>query len=70
MSLQKFVCVDNRNGNGFIYDLTIDKIYDCLSYNEGSVLIKDDVDDIIWYHINLFKTLIEIRDDKLKKLIG
>jgi len=50
--------------------LTLNKIYYILGFDETEsyYLLKDDYDNLQWYSRDLFKTITELRDDKLKQI--
>lgn len=71
----KVVCIDNDYGHVY---LTIGKIYTTLiDYNNvavwlglpDSILIKNDGDHTKFYSRDKFKTLDEIRDEKLDQIL-
>jgi hypothetical protein len=49
--------------------LTIGKIYDVIKEDEFCYWITDDIGRYDWYPMNLFKSLSEIRNEKINKLL-
>jgi hypothetical protein len=60
----KIKCIDNHN-----YYLTIGKIYDVMNESVDVYWIINDLDKIDWYYKDWFKTVAEIRNEKIDKLL-
>ena len=59
----KVICIDDK-----ILDLTKGKWYTVIHDGLDNYLIKDNLDDRIWYRKSWFKTQRELREDKFKQL--
>ena len=63
----KIKCIDNDRR----INLTIGKTYEIISINTyDNYLIIDDADHEDWYRKKLFKSLSEIRAEKIDKLLA
>jgi hypothetical protein len=63
----KIKCINN---NGFKKSLTVSKTYEVIYiYNDGDYEIIDDKGNEFWYPKDYFKTLYEIRNEKIDKLL-
>jgi hypothetical protein len=63
----KVKCIDNRDWESF---LTINKTYNVvIDYDDDDYKIIDDEYEEWWYPKYLFKTIPEIRNDKINKLL-
>jgi hypothetical protein len=63
----KVVCIDNKDCDY----ITIGKTYEVININEYEYNIIDDCGDDYWdYDIEFFKTLSDIRNEKINKLLG
>ena len=63
----KIVCI---NKNGYNGDITIGKTYEVIHINDyGDYIIINDKGDKNWYPKDRFKSLSEIRADKINKLL-
>jgi hypothetical protein len=60
----KVKCITNIN------ILTIGKFYDVIKINNGGYIIIDDNGYKFWHSKDWFKTLSEIRNEKINKLLG
>lgn len=83
--MKKIVCINNENcicdmdiiGPSYhdliieetLADLTIGKTYDIIDEDDDEYLIIDDSDDEYWYLKDFFKPLLEIRNEKIDKLL-
>jgi S-adenosylmethionine hydrolase len=63
----KVVCIDNKDLEKY---LTISKIYETIVENKhGYIIINDNGCLDWWYPKECFKTIIEIRNKKINKLL-
>lgn len=62
----KIKCIDNNNNRT---NLTIGKTYEVIYIYIGFYKITDDYGYKDWHSIKLFKTLSEIRNEKIDKLL-
>ena len=61
----KVVCIDNHG-----CDLTIGKTYDVVRFHKGGgYVVINDRDIETWYWSEWFKTLSEIRNEKIERLL-
>ena len=68
----KVICISNIV-DGDVVDLVIGEVYEVVenpSYNYEVVyqIKTEHPDEMVFYHIELFKRMDEFRDDKLKEL--
>jgi hypothetical protein len=66
----KVVCIDNNNVNltrNKIYDIFENKDYDGSSSHHH---IKNDSNKLMYYPKNLFKSIEEIREERLNTILG
>jgi hypothetical protein len=61
----KVVCINNYG----CLNLTKDRIYDVIIFNDSWYLIINDDGDRLWYFKEQFKLLSEIRNEKINKLL-
>ena len=71
----KVICIGDKNPDGYKYDnITIGETYDAIERklyrSVFYILAKDDVNVDVSYCTNVFKTISEIRNDKIDKLLG
>ena len=65
----KVVCINNYNSEcACFYELMIDKIYEAVDHYDGFYIIND-VGENWYYEKKYFKTLSEIRNYKINKLL-
>ena len=63
----KVKCINNK---GHLY-ITIGKTYEVVSIDaDGDYIIIDDNGHDWWYQKQYFKTLSEIRNEKIERLLG
>lgn len=70
----KLICVDNRikgNPEDYYFNLTIGNSYEILglSVKRSSFKVKDDFDHVRIFPKDCFKTLDEIRDEKINTIL-
>lgn len=65
----KIVCIDNINDFESELPLTINKIYDAIYEKSIWYHLIDDRNIYIWYNKKYFKTLYEVRNEKINKLL-
>lgn len=63
----KVVCIINKY-RPFKYDLTIGRYYDVIDFDNLGYKLEDDKGNVKMYPSYCFKTIEEIREDKLIKL--
>ena len=61
----KVVCINNYG----CLNLTKDRIYDVIIFNDSWYLIINDDGNGLWYFKEQFKLLSEIRNEKINKLL-
>jgi hypothetical protein len=62
----KVKCIKNNN---WIFHLTVSEIYNIVDINDSYYKIIDDIGNERWYPKKWFKTLSEIRNEKIYKLL-
>ena len=62
----KVKCIYNKDLEKW---LTIGKIYDVMNESVDVYWIINDLDKIDWYYKDWFKTVAEIRNEKINKLL-
>ena len=65
----KVVCIDNINNNGLFHALTLHAIYKAEPFYSHSYIIHNDKGYRDIYSSSKFKTVKEIRKERIQKLI-
>ena len=62
----KIKCIDNDD---YWLNLTIDKIYEVIAESSSGYKIINDLGEENWYRKEWFKTISEMRNDKINRLL-